>query len=325
MSEKVQDKDALILKVLSERKGEIVSGEELAIVLGISRVALRKRIYKLKEEGIPIRVVDRRGYVLEALPDTLIPPAVLSELDTEIIGRRYLFFEVVDSTNILAKEMAARGEPEGTVVAADYQTKGRGRLGRSWFSPKGKNLYFSVILRPPVSASFVFQLTMLSSVAVCEALRDLGVDALIKWPNDVFVGGRKICGILNEMETDGGKVRFVILGIGLNVNVRREEFPPDIREKATSVAVELGEEVSRRKIFVKVLAFLDKWYKHFLEGGKGDLFYFWREHNYTLGKRVAVDGRFEGFAIGISPYGELLVRKDDGSVVKVSAGDVDIL
>ncbi len=324
MSE-LQDKDVLILKILSEREGEVVSGEELAIILGISRVALRKRIYKLKEEGIPIKVVDRKGYVLESVPDILVPPLVLSELNTEVIGTKYLFFEVVDSTNLLAKNMAAKGEAEGTVIAADYQTKGRGRLGRKWFSPKGKNLYFSVILRPPVSAALVPQLTMLSSVAVCEALRDMGVDALIKWPNDVFVKGRKICGILNEMEIKGGKVDFVILGIGLNVNVKEDDFPSDLRNIATSLSIELGYEVSRREVFVRILELLDKWYVRFLKGERKELFYFWREHNYTLGKRVLVDGKLEGFAIGVTPYGELLIRSDDGEVVKVSAGDVDII
>ncbi len=324
MSE-LQDKDVLILKILREREGEVVSGEELAIILGISRVALRKRIYKLKEEGIPIKVVDRKGYVLESVPDILIPPLVLSELNTEVIGTKYLFFEVVDSTNLLAKNMAAKGEAEGTVIAADYQTKGRGRLGRKWFSPKGKNLYFSVILRPPVSAALVPQLTMLSSVAVCEALRDMGVDALIKWPNDVFVKGRKICGILNEMEIKGGKVDFVILGIGLNVNVKEDDFPSDLRNIATSLSIELGYEVSRREVFVRILELLDKWYVRFLKGERKELFYFWREHNYTLGKRVLVDGKLEGFAIGVTPYGELLIRSDDGEVVKVSAGDVDII
>ncbi len=319
------DKDVLILKILREREGEVVSGEELAIILGISRVALRKRIYKLKEGGIPIKVVDRKGYVLESIPDILVPPLVLSELNTQVIGTKYLFFEVVDSTNLLAKNMAAKGEAEGTVIAADYQTKGRGRLGRKWFSPKGKNLYFSVILRPPVSAALVPQLTMLSSVAVCEALRDMGVNALIKWPNDVFVKGRKICGILNEMEIKEGKVDFVILGIGLNVNVEEEDFPSDLRNVATSLSIELGYEVSRREVFVKILELLDKWYVRFLKGERKELFYFWREHNYTLGKRVLVDGKLEGFAIGVTPYGELLIRSDDGEVVKVSAGDVDII
>ncbi len=318
------DKDVQIIKILSERVGELVSGEEMAISLGISRVALRKHIYRLKEKGIPIEVYERKGYKLSHIPDMLIPPLVLSQLNTEIIGNKYLFFDVVDSTNNIARKMAEEGEKEGTVIAADYQTKGRGRLGREWFSPKGKNLYFSVILRPPISVSLAFQLTMLSSVAVCRALRKRGLDALIKWPNDVYVSGRKICGILNELESKKEKVEFVIIGIGVNVNVNLSEFPVELRDRATSMLIELGHPVNRRELLIDILTFMDQWYLKFLKGEKRELFFFWREHNWTLGKRVVVDNKVEGFAIGISPYGELLVRNDKGETVKVSSGDVDI-
>ncbi len=319
-------KRAFIVASLLERRGEVVSGEELSLRLGISRVALNKHIKKLIELGVPIVSVERKGYLLEGEPDLLIPEVVLAYLrNTGVIGKRYHFFPVVDSTNRVARDMAERGEPEGAVVAADYQTAGRGRKGRRWHSPAGRNLYFSVILRPSISAAFIYHVTMLASVAVCQALRELEVDALIKWPNDVYVSGKKICGVLTEADLLSSGVNYLVVGVGVNVNAGPEDFPEDVRGIATSLLMEKGIRFNRAKLLARILLLMDRWYAKLKLRETADLFRYWREHNYTIGRRVKVEGGLEGEAIGITPVGELLVRDEAGRIHQVSAGDVEVV
>ena len=319
-----EDKDAFIVRYLLKRKKEVVSGEEISLHLGISRVALKKRIDKMIAKGIPIKVYERKGYLLEDVPDLLYPEVVKALLDTKVIGRNYIFYQVVDSTNRVARDMAREGAEEGTVVLADSQTAGRGRLGRRWHSPPGKNLYFSVILRPRLSPAFLYHATMLAAVSVCEVLRGMGVDALIKWPNDVYVSDRKICGVLNEAEVSKGAVDFLILGIGVNVNAALEDFPPDVKGIATSLKMELGKDVRRVDVLVGILTAMDRWYSVLLSGNTTELFSYWRRHNYLIGKRIIVDKRLGGEAVGITPMGELIVRNDKGETFTVAAGDVEI-
>lgn len=320
----VEDKDAFIVRYLLERKGEVISGEEISVHLGISRVALKKRVDKMLTKGIPIKVYERKGYLLEDIPDLLYPEVVKALLDTRVIGKNYLFYQVVDSTNRVARDMAKEGAEEGTVVLADSQTAGRGRLGRRWHSPPGKNLYFSVILRPKLSPVFLYHATMLAAVSVCEVLRDMGVDALIKWPNDVYVSDRKICGVLNEAEISQGAVDFLILGIGVNVNAMPDDFPPDVKGIATSLKMELGRDVKRLDVLVGILTAMDRWYAVLSSGNTAELFSYWRRHNYLIGKRIIVDGRLEGEAVGVTPMGELIIRNDRGETLTVAAGDVEI-
>ncbi len=318
-------KGAFILKRLLEAGGGLVSGEELALELGVSRVALHKRIKRLVEMGIPIEAEERRGYRLSEEPDLLIPEVILAYMDEDCLFQRIECYPVVDSTNRLAKEMAEKGAPEGTVVVADSQTAGRGRLGRRWFSPAGRNLYFSVVLRPRLPAAFMYHATMLASVAVCEALREVGVDALIKWPNDVYASGRKICGVLTEAEVEGPHVAFLVVGIGVNVNIRSHEFPSLVAPIATSVLEETGSRCNRSRLLARILSLMDGLYKKLAAGETKDLFYRWREHNYTIGRRVKLEDGTEGEAIGITPVGELLVRDEQGSIITVAAGDVKVL
>lgn len=320
-----EDRDAFILRRLAESMGEVVSGEELAALLGISRVALKKRVDRMVERGIPIEAVERKGYRLLEIPDTPLEEVVLSLLDTEVVGSRFIFYPVVDSTNRVARELAREGCPEGTVVVADKQTAGRGRLGRRWFSPEGRNLYFSVVLRPRISPTYLYHATMLAAVSVCEALRNRGIDALIKWPNDVYVRGRKICGVLNEAELSGSRAEFVVLGVGVNVNIESGEFPPDVRDIATSLFEETGERHKRSELLAEILSSMDRWYKKLRRGDVWELFSFWRRNNYLIGRRIEVDGRLKGDAVGITPLGELIVRVEDGSITTVAAGDIKLL
>ncbi len=320
------DKDPLLMSILIGRKGEAVSGEEMAQTLGISRVALHKRMEHLKAWGIPIRSIPRKGYILEGVPDLLIPPVYLALLKSHHIGKPYHYLEKVDSTNRVAKELSHQGAPHGSLVVAEAQTRGRGRLGRSWFSPKGENIYFSLILKPEISIMEVPQLTFLVSVALTQVIREkLQLDALIKWPNDVYIKGRKVAGILMEMETREKRPLFLVVGVGLNVNTPNNGFPLEISTRATSLMVEGKRRYLRPQLLTWIMEALETWYERFQISQREDILRYWREYNFTLGKPVKLQGGREGWAIGVTPQGALLVRRLGGSIISLGAGDVEVV
>lgn len=320
------DKDSLLMSILIGNRGTVVSGEEMAKALGISRVALHKRVGYLKAWGIPIRSIPRKGYVLEEIPDLLIPPIYLALLESRQMGRPYHYLEKVDSTNRMAKDLSHQGAPHGTLVVAESQTRGRGRLGRSWFSPKGENIYLSLILRPNISLMEIPQLTFLVSVALTQVIREkLQLDALIKWPNDVYIKGRKVAGILMEMETRERQPLFLVAGVGLNVNTPAGGFPPEISTRATSLMVEGKRRYLRPQLLAWIMEALEVWYEKFEADQREDILRYWREHNFTLGKPVRLQGGKEGWAIGVTPQGALLVRRPGGSILSLGAGDVEVV
>ena len=321
-----KDKDSLLISLLIGKRGEVVSGEEMARALGISRVALHKRVERLKAWGIPIRSIPRKGYVLEEIPDLLVPPVFLALLRSRQMGRPYHYLEVVDSTNRMAKDLAHQGAPHGTLVVAESQTRGRGRLGRSWFSPKGENIYLSLILRPSISVMEVTQLTFLVSVALTQVIREkLQLDALIKWPNDVYIRRRKVAGVLMEMELRDRRPLFLVAGVGLNVNTPADGFPPGISTRATSLMIEGKQKYLRPQLLAWIMEALEVWYERFQTGQREDILRYWREHNFTLGRPVKLQGGKEGWAIGVTPQGALLVRRPGGSILSLGAGDVEVL
>lgn len=320
-----------ILQALRERAGDPVSGEELARCLGLSRAAVWKHITALRQSGYPIEGSPRRGYVLGAVPDLLAAEEIRSGLETRVIGRQIDFRASVTSTNDIARELGRRGAPEGLVVVADEQTAGRGRLRRPWASPPGVGLWMSVLLRPPLPAHELGRLTLAAAVAVVEAVRDgAGVAAGIKWPNDVVVGGRKLCGILTELEADWEQVHFAVVGIGVNVNTPPEAFPPDVREAATSLRIEAGHPVPRAPLARAILAGLERAYGETLAGQFERVLARWRAYTVTLGRPVRVlpvaGGRppIDGVALDVDGDGALLVRLADGRVERVLAGEVSL-
>lgn len=228
---------------------------------------------------------------------------------------------VVASTQGEAARLAAAGAPEGTVVTATHQSAGRGRRGREWLDAPGESLLMSIVLRPPIPPGLAPQLSLVAAVAVVDALGRTGVTATIRWPNDVMVGKRKICGILPEaMTTREGTLEHVILGIGLNVNQR--DFPASIRTLATSVRIETGPEYAVEAMLHALLDGLDGWYGRFVTAGLGALLPAWLGRAQGIGRRArAADGR-EGVAVGLAPDGALLLRTDDGETLRVVAGEV---
>jgi len=247
----------------------------------------------------------------------------------KLIGRDILFFPEIDSTNREARDRAREGAREGTVVLADFQSRGRGRLGRVWESPSGANVYLSVILRPPIPPPAAPQITLLAGVSAARALsRVSGLECRIKWPNDIFLRGKKMAGILAEMEGEGSKVGFIILGLGVNVNWRKEDFPLDLKDTATSLQTERGEEISRAAAAAGFFRELEEEYISFLrEGFSARLRDEWNRLSWVNGKQVTLQssgGTISGRALGLDTDGALLVLDGEGNTRRFVAGDVSL-
>ncbi len=316
-----------ILNLLRAAKSSFLSGEELAHKLGISRTMVWKHIKALEREGFGIEALPSQGYRISSVPDLLRTDDIKKKLGNRIIGKTIHLAADVVSTNTLAVAMASQGEPEGTAVIAETQTGGKGRLGRKWISPKG-NLYLSVVLRPAIPPHKAPLVTLMGAAAVAAAIRTAcSLPAAIKWPNDILVSGRKVCGLLTEMSAEPERVKHVVLGIGVNVNMRPDELPPDVREHATTLSAEAGRSIDRTALLQQILRELEKRYRAML-ADESNVFTEWEAMNVTIGNRVAVRGAretIEGLAQGIDPEGRLMVMLDNGAVRTVAAGDVTIL
>ncbi len=319
--------EELVLSFLAEAGDAFVSGEAMSEKLGLSRAAVWKHVESLRARGYRVDAVAARGYRLVAIPDRLSPLEIGPLLNTHDLGQTLHYFEEVGSTSDVAKQLAEEGADHGEVVVAEAQTAGRGRRGRGWFSAPGKNLAFSVVLRPELPPQRAAELTLVASVALCDAVRDAGVAAGIKWPNDLLHEGRKLAGILTEMEAESDRVHWVVLGVGVNVNVREAELPEELRPIATSLAEARGEPVPRALFAAACLSRLEQWLDRHAEEGFGPVRAAWRERSDTLGREVAVevgDRSLTGRAEDIDESGALLVRTE-GRLERVLSGDVRLL
>lgn len=314
-----------LLEMLAGQEG-YVSGEQLSHRLGISRTAVWKQIQSLRQQGYEIEAEPRRGYRLKGRPDRLLPQEIARQLTASRLGKRIVYFEETDSTNEVAKRLAREGAEEGTLVVAEAQTKGKGRLGRQWLSPAGEGLYFTLILRPPFPPQRAPQMTLIAAVAVARALSEAtGLEVKIKWPNDILVNGRKVAGILTEMVADMDRIHYLVVGIGININQEKEAFPSEVAEIATSLRAELGYSLSRLPVLVKCLSELERVYEVWLKEGFGPLLAEWKRFSHTLGQWVRVnvgEEIVEGKALEIEEDGSLLIQQKDGSFYRVIAGDV---
>ena len=315
-----------ILKLLKETDG-YVSGQELCRRFGVSRTAVWKVVNQLKEEGYEIEAVRNRGYALKGAGDVLSEAELLSCLKTEWAGGRIVYFDATDSTNAQAKRLAEAHAPHGTLVVSDRQDGGKGRRGRSWASPSGVGIWMSLILRPEIAPSSASMLTLAAALAVREGIQEeTGLSPLIKWPNDLVLNGKKICGILTEMSTELMEIQYVITGIGINVNQR--EFPSEIRDTATSLSLEAGRCFRRSSLIAAILKAFEKDYAAFLK--TGDLSLLLEEYNACLvnrGKEVCIldpSGEYRAVAEGIDESGSLLVTLPDGTRREIISGEVSV-
>ncbi|MCX6910748.1 MAG: biotin--[acetyl-CoA-carboxylase] ligase, partial [Verrucomicrobia bacterium] len=297
--------DALLLAAFRAADDGYITAPELSHRLGVARATVGRHIEELRSLGFDIQHQPSLGYRLAASPDILFAEDIQHRLGKTVIGRQVLVYEKTASTNDFVEKLALDGAAEGVVVFAESQTRGRGRMGRSWASPRGKGLWFSTLLRPKLSLSSVARLTIAASVAIVRAIREqTGLAAEIKWPNDIFIAGRKCAGILAELRTELDAIKFVILGIGLDVNCDAGDFPPEVRKTATSLKMELAkqerEPILRGDLAVALLRELNRAYG--LAGnddGFDEIRREWGRLSSTLGKRVALQigpHRLEGFA-----------------------------
>ncbi|HLB25568.1 MAG TPA: biotin--[acetyl-CoA-carboxylase] ligase, partial [Nitrospirota bacterium] len=266
-----------VLSYLHRHTNDYSSGQAIADRLGVTRAAVWKAVEALRAEGYEIESARAKGYKLVSVPDLLTEREVRPGLKTKTLGRKIYSLGTVDSTNTYAARLAAEGEPEGAVVVSEYQTAGRGRLGRKWVSPPGVNICMSVILRPAIPPSEAPLVTLVAACALTKAVRGLyGLDAAIKWPNDLLLSGRKAAGILTEMSAEPERVRHIILGVGVDVNMPRDAFPGEIRDISTSIMLELGGQTSRAALIRRFLEELEHYYGLLVGGGRAEVLDDWR-------------------------------------------------
>jgi BirA family biotin operon repressor/biotin-[acetyl-CoA-carboxylase] ligase len=321
--------DAQILSALRAEGRGGVSGTELSQQVGISRAAIWARIEELRKLGYDIEASPHLGYRLLSAPDLLHADDLLSRLGkTKIIGRDIRVFERTTSTNDVIEKLARDGVKEGAVVFAESQTKGRGRLGRRWMSPDRKGLWFSVLLRPDLRPREITQLTVVAATALWRAIYEqTDLRPEIKWPNDILIRGRKTAGILTELTAELDRVKHVILGIGVDVNLSASEFPSELRKIATSLKIESGETISRSDLAVEILRELDRDYARVCSGDFASVADEWEEHCTTIGRNVAIqigDRQIRGRAESLSEDGALLLRTEHGRLERIIGGDVTL-
>jgi BirA family transcriptional regulator, biotin operon repressor / biotin---[acetyl-CoA-carboxylase] ligase len=320
--------DAQILSAL-RASPDGVSGAELAEQLGVSRAAIWARIEELRRLGYEIEASPHLGYQLLSAPDVLHADDLLSRLGkTKVIGRDIRVFEQTTSTSDVIEKLARDGVKEGAVVFAESQTKGRGRLGRKWVSPARKGLWLSVLLRPDLRPQETTQLTVAAATALWRAIHSqTGLKPEIKWPNDILIYGRKTAGILTELSAELDRVKHVILGIGVDVNLNASEFPPELRKTATSLKIEAGRVISRSELAVALLRELDRDYARICSGAFAAVADEWETYCTTIGHRVAIrvgDRQIRGCAESLGEDGALLLRTEHGHLERISGGDVTL-
>jgi BirA family biotin operon repressor/biotin-[acetyl-CoA-carboxylase] ligase len=318
-----------ILNLLRERTG-FVSGQAVSERTGVSRMTVCKHVDRLRRLGYRIESAPRKGYRLVSVPDLPLPEELGIRLATQHLGRTYRFLDACGSTNGDVLQMASQGAPHGTVVAADRQTAGRGRMGRQWVSPPGANLYFSVLLRPAAPPFVVPQLALVAGLSVAEAVEQQApaVEAGVKWPNDVLVAGRKLAGILCEMEAEADAVHAVVVGIGLNVNSGRDDFPPLLRKRATSLRIESGCEIGRVDMLAAVLNALEANYNQWAQGGLASLLPAMEARSVLKGKYVTVSAHrreMAGVVTELDADGCLVLEQEGGTQVHVPSGEVHVI
>ncbi|MFZ5967925.1 MAG: biotin--[acetyl-CoA-carboxylase] ligase [Bacillota bacterium] len=318
-----------ILEALKQGKDSYISGEELSDHIGVTRTAVWKHIKQLKEEGYEIESSSRKGYRLVSEPDSLDAKALQIELNTTVIGREIYHFESIDSTNNKAKLLASEGAAEGTVVIAEEQTLGRGRLGRHWVSPKSTGIWMSIILRPNIEPTDAAKITLLTAAAVALAMKKtLECQPGIKWPNDIILEKRKICGILTEMSSELNSVNYLVVGIGINANMDAETFPEDIRKVATSISSCLGKEISRRELVKSIFEEFEILYLEYTRTrSMKEIVEICKAYSVTLDNRVRIISRnqeIQAYAEDLTEDGELVIRKDNGERETIISGEVSV-
>jgi len=310
------------------KKDSYVSGEILAEKLGISRVAIWKQIQKLKDLNYEIISHQNLGYCLVSAPDLLLPVEIQKSLATNYIGQKIYYYRELESSNLTAKEKARSKKntvPEGTVIISERQTGGKGRLGRKWFSPTG-GIWLSIILYPHLSPAYIPRITLITAVAVVRAIKELtGIQGQIKWPNDILIQGKKVCGILAEMSAELDLINWLVIGLGINVNIDHEEFPVELKDITISLMDILKQKISRIKLVQLFLREFEKCYNMLNKKESLALLNEWKLYSYTLGKKIKIktgNKIITGQAMDINDKGVLIVKQDNGEYIDIISGTI---
>lgn len=316
-------------RILKELKGagDYISGQELCEKLNVSRTAVWKHIKALKEEGYEIDSVTKRGYRLVTCPDLITQEAVSSNLNSQWLGKDLRFYDTIDSTNLEVRRLAEAGAEHGLTVIAEEQVSGKGRRGRSWLGKAGTGIWMSFLLKPEIALENSSMLTLITALAVAKAINEVtNVSCGIKWPNDLIVNGKKVCGILTELSAQMDELNYIVVGLGINVNM--EEFPDDLKDKATSLQIETGKRIYRAPLAAKVLEYFEKYYEQFIQ--TEDLSTFKDEYNHLLvhmnQKIRVIRGSKETIytSHGINERGELLAETASGKIESILSGEVSV-
>ncbi|MET3696091.1 BirA family biotin operon repressor/biotin-[acetyl-CoA-carboxylase] ligase [Bacillus oleivorans] len=316
----------ILLSLFNESPGGYLSGQQIAEQLGCSRTAVWKQIQSLRDDGYEIEAIRNKGYRIADRPNGVKEYDIITGLETNCMGQNCYYFETAASTQKIAHELAQKGEPEGTLVLADQQQSGRGRMDRPWFSPKGTGIWMSLILRPRLLPSQTPQLTLLTAVAAAQAIEEVtGLTPSIKWPNDLMINDKKCTGILTELQAESDQVRYLIIGIGINVNQVKEDFPAELQALATSLRMSKQQEFPRAKLVQEILKRFEKLYELYLNQGFLPIKLLWESYSNTLGKMIqakTMHGTIEGKAIGLTDEGVLVLEESNGTQHKIYSADI---
>ncbi|WP_456274253.1 biotin--[acetyl-CoA-carboxylase] ligase [Bacillus sp. AK031] len=317
-----------LMDAFMETEGEFLSGQALADIAGCSRTAVWKHIEELRKDGYEFEAVKKRGYRIVKAPDKVSQNEINMGLRTRAVGRTIEYVESAPSTQKIAHALAQEGAKEGTAVIADEQTEGRGRLLRSWHSPKGTGIWMSIILKPQLPPQKAPQFTLIAAVAVVQAIEEVaGLSPEIKWPNDILLHGRKVTGILTELQAEADKINSIIIGIGMNVNQETEDFPEELQTIATSLAMEKGEKISRAKLIQKVMEKLEMYYDLYMEKGFTPIKLLWESYAASIGRQITartITGSIHGKALGINEDGVLRIEDTEGRIHEVYSADIEL-
>ncbi|GGF89049.1 biotin--[acetyl-CoA-carboxylase] ligase [Paenibacillus abyssi] len=317
-----------LLRLFENHEGEYVSGEAISKQLNVSRTAVWKQIRKLEAQGYEFEASRRLGYRLIHKPDKLSLTELLGSLTSNRLVTSIKLFDAVDSTQNIAHQLAEDGAPEGTLVIAEQQLHGRGRMGRSWVSPPSKGIWMSLVLRPNIPLPFTPQLTLLTAVALCRSLRKMtSADIGIKWPNDLLIDGKKISGILLESTAEEERLRYVVAGIGISVNLEQQDYPPEMLEKAISLKMATGQTLDRTAVIVSFLTEFENLYGLYQQEGFTPIRTLWEALSVSLHRRTSLitpQGPMVGTPIGLGEHGALMLQQDNGSIVPIFSAEMGL-
>jgi BirA family transcriptional regulator, biotin operon repressor / biotin---[acetyl-CoA-carboxylase] ligase len=321
-------KDEILSRFLKSNN-EPISGQQLADEFGMSRTAIWKHLQNIQEDGYTFETIKKKGYVLTSKPDRIDPARIFSYLKTKRFGHSISYFEECTSTQDIAHEIASEGAEDGTLIVAESQSAGKGRMARPWESTKVKGIWMTLIIRPNVLPQQAPQFTLIAAVAVVNAIRSICPDIHpeIKWPNDILINGKKCTGILTEMIAEMDRVKALLIGIGINVNQQVDDFPDELQSIATSLSIESQHEIERAELIAAILYNLEKYSDIYIQHGFQPIKTLWEEFSGTIGKRIkatTLRETIEGIAVGITEDGVLELKEDNGQIRHIYSADIEL-